>query len=181
MSIQLRWRCWFTQFSISTSSACAVIMKESCEDTSISPGCSWKWHSLTHQRSYTSENQAEFEILFSAILDMGELVSSWSGIGQCLWQDVQVLVSQWVRTHISICRIVPIVCQPTTFDWREKKVGFTDQEPQKSTCRALERVKVGKFCDLITLNENSRLCQSVRGGRLFKDSPQQLKQIVKNE
>jgi hypothetical protein len=42
-------------------------------------------------------------------------------------------------------------------------------------------VKEGKFCDLIRLNENSRLCLTVRGGRLFKDSPQQLKQIVENE
>jgi hypothetical protein len=34
---------------------------------------------------------------------------------------------------------------------------------------------------LIRLNENSRLCLTIRGGRLFKDSPQQLKQIVENE
>ncbi|KFY79163.1 hypothetical protein V499_01822 [Pseudogymnoascus sp. VKM F-103] len=108
-------------------------------------------------QSYTSEDQAEFEILFSATPDASEPVSSWSGTRQCLWQDVQVLVP------------------------REKKVGFTDQEPHKSTCRSLERVKEGKFCDLIRLNENSRLCLTVKGGRLFKDSPQQMKQIVENE
>lgn len=41
---------------------------------------------------YTSGDQAEFEILFSTIPDSGEPVPSWSGTGQCSWQDVQVLV-----------------------------------------------------------------------------------------
>jgi hypothetical protein len=43
-------------------------------------------------QSYTSEDQAEFEILFSAIPDSDEPISSCSGTGQCSWQDVQVLV-----------------------------------------------------------------------------------------
>lgn len=47
---------------------------------------------LTVAQSYTPEDQAEFEMLFSTIADSGEPVSSWSGTGQCSWQDVQVLV-----------------------------------------------------------------------------------------
>jgi len=33
----------------------------------------------------------------------------------------------------------------------------------------------------MSLNENSRLCLTIRAGRLFKDTPQQLKHIVENE
>jgi hypothetical protein len=44
--------------------------------------------------SYTSEDQPEFEILFSAIPDSGQPVSNWSGKGHCSWQDVQVLVTR---------------------------------------------------------------------------------------
>jgi hypothetical protein len=47
---------------------------------------------LKAAQSYTPEDQAEFEMLFSAIPDSGEPGSSWSGAGQCSWQDVQVLV-----------------------------------------------------------------------------------------
>jgi hypothetical protein len=47
---------------------------------------------LKAAQPYTSENKAEFEILFSAISDAGEPASSWSGTTQCSWQDVQVLV-----------------------------------------------------------------------------------------
>ena len=43
-------------------------------------------------QSYTLEDQAEFEMLFSTIPDSGEPVSSWSRTAQCSWQDVQVLV-----------------------------------------------------------------------------------------
>lgn len=43
-------------------------------------------------QSYTSEGQAEFEMLFSTIPDSCEPISSWNGTGQCSWQDVQVLV-----------------------------------------------------------------------------------------
>ncbi|KAJ6157218.1 hypothetical protein N7497_006103 [Penicillium chrysogenum] len=107
--------------------------------------------------SYEPEDHAEFEMLFSLISDSDKEASDWSCTGQCLWQDVQVLVP------------------------REKKVSFPDREPRESTQRALERVKEGEFCDLISLNENSRLCLTIQGGRLFKNDPRQLEQIVEKE
>ncbi|KAF2786666.1 subtilisin-like protein, partial [Melanomma pulvis-pyrius CBS 109.77] len=112
---------------------------------------------LTAAPSYTSEDQAEFEMLFHTVPDSGESTLSWSRARQCCWQDVQVLVP------------------------RETKVGFVDQGPQKSSSRAMEKVKRGNFCDLISLNENSRLCLTIQRDGLFKGRPDQLKQIVENE
>jgi hypothetical protein len=43
-------------------------------------------------QSYTPDNHAEFEMLFSTFPDQGEPVSSWSRTRQSSWQDVLLLV-----------------------------------------------------------------------------------------
>ena len=43
-------------------------------------------------QSYTPDNHAEFEMLFSTLPDQGEPASSWSRKQQSSWQDVLLLV-----------------------------------------------------------------------------------------
>lgn len=43
-------------------------------------------------QSYTQEDEAEFEMLFSTILESADSSANWSIKRQCCWQDAQVLV-----------------------------------------------------------------------------------------
>lgn len=72
--------------------------------------------------SYEPEDHAEFEMLFSLISDSDKEASDWSCTGQCLWQDVQVLVPRYVSILPDVSKVIHATFKLTNRLKREKGI-----------------------------------------------------------
>ncbi|KAK6603922.1 extracellular alkaline serine protease [Botrytis cinerea] len=105
----------------------------------------------------SDHGQVQFDILFSSRPFWNE-----SSLGR--WQDVQLLVPQAKKRP-------------------KKRARFSDHHsssPSLQSSQKPKQVAEGKFCDLLSLDANSRICLTIQDDKLHKSGFEPVKQIVEH-